>query len=89
MSSRIGARNPIVNLFRKGVAIFFQLCKDADMDTNIYAQIPPWLVKRNRRIYELYEEGKKFSEIAKLYGMSRQRARQIWERERDNKQVAA
>ena len=59
------------------------------MDTNIYAQIPPWLVKRNRRIYELYEEGKKFSEIAKLYGMSRQRARQIWERERDSKQIAA
>ena len=59
------------------------------MDTNIYAQIPPWLVKRNQRIYELYEEGKKFSEIAKLYGMSRQRARQIWERERDSRQIAA
>lgn len=60
-----------------------------DTKTNIYAQVPPWLVARNRRIYELHEEGKKFSEIGELYGITRQRAREIWRRERDSKQVTA
>lgn len=54
------------------------------MDTaiNPFAQIPPWLVRRNQRIYELREQdGLTFTAIGKMYGMSHQRARQIWERE--------
>ena len=53
------------------------------MDTKyLYFVTPPGLVGRNRRMRELADEGKRYAEIGRLYGVTGQRVQQIVERER-------
>jgi DNA-binding CsgD family transcriptional regulator len=41
-------------------------------------------VNRNKRIYELWQNGLKQAEIARIYGISRERVRQLIELEARN-----
>jgi DNA-binding CsgD family transcriptional regulator len=48
---------------------------------NPYAVTPPALLQRNKNIVRLVREGKRPAEVARLYGISRQRVLQICNRD--------
>ena len=51
------------------------------MDYTKYQQTPPELLKRNQRMATLRAAGASLGQLAQLYNLSRERCRQIVERE--------
>ena len=67
----------------------YAIIRSMDTRTNIYTQIPPALIGRNRRIVELANDGKSYAEISRMYGLTGERVRQIVERDRKQRKASA